>query len=136
MTREEYQAWKTKTNRAGEIIGRIELLERAKDQQQLDWNISSGFECHATAKEIISKDDLQNLFTLGIDTLIHQLEQELADITVGKVDAATERRDMEPWAIPGAGVFYPESNSASVVGTLADRVSESLEPLIAGGVHP
>lgn len=81
MTREELETIRSTVKRSDDILRDLEILEAAKKRNLslavkpiADWN---------TADEILSKAMTFRLLQLGIETLICQLEQELADISVG-----------------------------------------------------
>lgn len=80
MTREELANVKAKLARADEIDAELTMLDRAKHSDVLSGvcGLMDGY------REVCGSRKASDLMKLGIETRITQLEQELADITVGE----------------------------------------------------
>lgn len=89
MTREQLAAVKANAERATATIVLIETLEAAKKA-----NLSLAVKpltCWDTGNELLSKDLALRVMKLGIDTLITQLESELAGIPVTEAECGTDK---------------------------------------------
>lgn len=136
MTREELAAVKAKIEQAGNIVARLEILKAAKAanlalaiKPLCDWN---------TAAVLLSQSEMMHVVGLGIDTLIAQLKQELADISVGAVPA---ERVVE--TIGGRTIHWPPEVKPPFCDSCGGDcrghnwpLDPEPEPLIAGGNHP